>query len=94
MLTFIVHVRVKPECLAEMDAVLGDFCRQVLKNEPGVLYFDFARSVDEPDTCVVIEVYRDLAAREAHGKTQWLKDSLVKAALLTAGAPLVRQYVS
>ena len=30
------------------------------EHEPGVLYYDFARSVDDPDTYVVIEVYRDV----------------------------------
>ena len=37
-------------------------CAMTLEHEPGVAYYDFAKSVDEPDTYVVVEVYRDAGA--------------------------------
>ena len=37
-------------------------CAMTHEHEPGVVYYGFAKSVDEPDTYVVVEVYRDEAA--------------------------------
>lgn len=93
MLTFVIHVRAKLGHSAEMAALLDDFCWQVREKEPGVIYFDFAHGVEDPDTFVVVEVYRDAAARQAHGETPWLKDSMARAAHLTAGHPEVREYI-
>jgi quinol monooxygenase YgiN len=94
MITFVVHLRVKPERAAELEALLANVCEKVRQHEPRVAYYAFARSVEEPNTYVVVEVYRDPEARSAHMLTEWVQESLPKAALLIDGKPDIRQYVS
>jgi quinol monooxygenase YgiN len=94
MITFIVHLRVKPERAAEFEALLADVCAKVREHEPDVAYYAFARSVEDPDAYVVVEVYRDPEARSAHMLAEWVRESLPKAAFLIDGKPDIRQYVS
>lgn len=63
-------------------------------NEPGVVYYAFAKSVDEPDSYVVVEVYRDQEACTAHGETDWVRESIPKYLSLIEGMPQIVQYVS
>jgi quinol monooxygenase YgiN len=94
MITFIVHLRVKHECAAEFEALLAYVCTKVREHEPDVAYYAFARSTEDPDTYVVVEVYRDPEARSAHMLTKWVQESLSKVAFLIDGKPDIRQYVS
>jgi quinol monooxygenase YgiN len=95
MITFITHVRVSPGNAAEFEAVITDMCDNVRENEPGVVYYRFAKSVDDPDTYVVIEVYRDGAALGAHAETEYLKASVPKTSRLIEGGKYdIKQYVS
>jgi quinol monooxygenase YgiN len=65
-----------------------------LENEPGVVYYGFAKSVEEEDKYVVVEVYRDQAACAAHGDNAWVRESVPKMLELTEGMPQLAQYVS
>ena len=95
MITFITHMRVRPENVAAFETVIADMCAKVLENEPGVVYYGFARSVDDPDTYVVIEIYRDEAALLAHGETDYLKASVSATSRLIEGENYdIHQYVS
>ena len=68
---------------------------QVREHEPGVLYYNFAKSVRDPDTYVVIEVYRDEAAHSAHMEADWVKSSIPKSArLIENGKYDIKQYVA
>ena len=69
-------------------------CAMTRENEPGVAYYAYAKGVDEADTYVVVEVYRDAAAQAAHMQTPWVTQSLPKSAALIEGKPDIRQYVS
>ena len=93
MITFIVHLRVKPENAAELEALLTSVCDMVREREPGVLYYAFAKSTDDPETYVVVEVYRDAVVHAAHMAATWLQQPMIKAASLTEGRPEIRQYV-
>lgn len=64
------------------------------KHEPGVAYYEWAKSVDEPDTYVVIEVYRDAEVHAGHMASAWVQESLPRSAALIEGRPHIRQYVS
>ncbi len=65
-----------------------------LKNEPGVVYYGFAKSVEEEDEYVVVEVYRDQDACATHGGSAWVTESVPKMLELTEGMPQLVQYVS
>ena len=94
MITFIAHVQVTAERAAEFEALMGYVCEKVRENEPGVAYYAFSKSVADPNTYVVVEVYRDLAAHSAHMASHWVQESRPKAARLMLGKPDIRQYVS
>ena len=94
MVTFIAHVRVLPENAAAFEALMSHVAAMTHAHEPGVAYYEFAKSVDEPDTYVVVEVYQDVAVHAAHMASAWVRESLPVSARLTEGKPHIRQYVS
>lgn len=94
MITFIAHVRVKPENAAAYERVMAYVTGQAREHEPGVVYYDWAKSVADPELYVVVEVYRDVAAHEAHMARPWVTEMLPVAAPLMAGKPEIQQYVS
>ncbi len=95
MITFITHLRVSHENAAAFEALITEVSVKTRENEPGVLYYAFARSVKDPNTYVVIEVYRDEAAHSAHMETDWVKSSIPKSTLLIENGKYdIKQYVS
>jgi len=94
VITFIAHLRVRPENAQAFEGLMSHVTAMTLEHETGVAYYGFAKSVDEPDTYVVVEVYRDQAACAAHGDTAWVRESVPKSLVLTEGMPQLAQYVS
>lgn len=94
MITMIVHLRVAPANAAELEALLTRIAEETRANEPGVIHYQWAKSVDEPDTYVVVEVYVDAEVHAAHMASPWVRESLPKSAALIEGLPHIRQYVS
>jgi quinol monooxygenase YgiN len=94
MITFIAHLKVKPENGPAFEALLRHVRDSTRQHEPGVVYYDFGKSVDEPDTYVVIEIYRDAAAHAAHMQTDWVTESIPQSRGLFEGPFHIKQYVS
>src|ERR1700722_3832675 len=94
MITFITHLRVRPENAQAVEDLMTHVTAMTLENEPGVAYYGFAKSVEEADTYVVVEVYREQAACVAHGDTDWVRESVPQSLLLTEGIPRLAQYIS
>jgi quinol monooxygenase YgiN len=94
MITFIAHLRVRPENAQAFEDLMTHVTAMTLENEPGVAYYGFAKSVEDEDTYVVVEVYRDQAACVAHGDSAWVRESVPKSLLLTEGMPQLVQYTS
>jgi quinol monooxygenase YgiN len=95
MVTFITHLQVSPANAAALEVLLTDVSDKVRENEADVLYYAFAKSVKDPNTYVVIEVYRDEAAHSAHMETDWVKSSIPKSTLLIENGKYdIKQYVS
>ena len=95
MITLVAHARLRPENIGPYLAVLAEMTAKVRQNEPGAVHYGFARSVDDPNTVLVIEVYADHAAFEAHWKTDYIWPSIDKTKPLMEGGSLdIKQYVS
>lgn len=94
MITFIAHLRVPPENAQAFEELMTHVAAMTNENEPGVAYYGFAKSVEEPDTYVVVEVYRDQAACISHGDTAWVRESVPTTLTLIEGMPQLVQYVS
>jgi quinol monooxygenase YgiN len=93
MIAFIAHVRVRPENAAAFEAAVGEMCAQVRENEPGALYYGFARSDDDPSTYVVLEVFRDQAAHDAHQQQPYVQPSIAKTMpLVESGSFDLKRY--
>jgi len=94
MITFIARMTVRPEHAAAYEALMTEVRDLTRANEPGVAYYDFGRSADEPDAYVVVEVYRDAAAHSSHMKEPWVTESIPRTRTLVEGKFDIRQYVS
>jgi len=94
MITMIARMRVRPENAAEYEAVLSHVAAMTLQHEPGVPYYAWAKSAEEPDTYLVVEVYRDAAAHAAHMASPWVTESLPKSIALVDAGFDIQQYVS
>lgn len=94
MITFIAHVRVKPENAAAFEELMASVAAQTHAHEPGVAWYQFSKSVADPELYVVVEVYRDPQVHAAHMASAWVTESLPRAARLMEGKPEIRQYVT
>ena len=54
MITFIVHLEVPPENAAAFEELMTYVAATSLEREPGVVHYAFAKSVDDPQTYVVV----------------------------------------
>ena len=69
MITFVVHLQVPPHNAEAFEKLMTYVADMSKEREPGVVYYAFAKSVEEPDTYVGIEVYRDAEAVVKHKET-------------------------
>ena len=64
MIFITAKMTVKPEYADDWPEITREFT-EATRAEPGNLWFEWSRSVDDPDTWVLVEAFRDDAA-EAH----------------------------
>ena len=62
----VVTFKIKAGREAEAMAFFKDTAAKVEATEPGVLLYYFFQSPDDPGQVVVMEIYKDQAARDAH----------------------------
>jgi len=65
MIFITAKFRVLPEHAERWLEIAGDFTRAT-RAEPGCLWFDWSRSVDDPTEYVLVEAFRDGEAGAAH----------------------------
>jgi quinol monooxygenase YgiN len=92
MITFIAHFNVPPTNASAFEELLTHVAA-MSNGEPGVVYYGFAKSVEDADIYSVVEVYRDEAAVAAHGQTVWVTESVPKFLDLIEGIPEIKQYI-
>ena len=88
MILIVVKMPVRPEREDEWSALAADYARAV-NAEEGSLFFEWSRSLDDPDTFVCVEGFRDADAGGAHVQTQAFKDFVEKAPDLVAAQPQI-----
>jgi quinol monooxygenase YgiN len=94
VITFIAHLKVRPENGPAFEALMSRVRDLTRANEPGVAYYDFGKSAEEPDVYCVVEVYRDAAAHASHMGTAWVTESIPVSRQLVEGRFDIKQYVS
>lgn len=71
MIFITAKFRVKPEHAEQWPAATAEFTRAT-RAEPGCLWFDWSRSLDDPNEYVLVEAFRDDAAA-AHVQSDHFK---------------------
>lgn len=72
MIFIAAKFRVLPEHADQWPEIAGEFT-EATRSEPGCLWFDWSRSVDDPHEYVLVEAFRDDAAGAAHVQTAHFK---------------------
>jgi quinol monooxygenase YgiN len=65
MIFIVVKFKVKPEWVERWIDLVTPFT-EATRAEPGNLWFEWSRSIDEPDEFVLVEAFRDGDAGGAH----------------------------
>ena len=69
MIFIAVKFKVRPERADDWLELVDPFT-QATRGEPGNLWFDWSRSVDDPNEFVLVEAFRDGAAGERHVRSE------------------------
>ena len=88
MILIVVKFPVRPERADEWATLAADYARAV-NAEEGSLFFEWSRSLEEPETFVCVEGFRDSEAGAAHVGTQAFKDFVEQAPDLVAAQPQI-----
>ena len=74
MIFITAKFRVLPEHADRWPQIAGDFTRAT-RAEPGCLWFDWSRSLDDPNEYVLVEAFRDDAAAAEHVGSAYFKQA-------------------
>ncbi len=74
MIFITARFRVRPEYADRWPQIAGGFTAAT-RSEPGCLWFDWARSVDDPTEYVLVEAFRDQDAGVAHVQSAHFKQA-------------------
>ena len=75
MIFIVVKFTVKPEFADEWIARTGDFTTAT-RQEPGCLWFEWSRSVENPSQFVLLEAFRDGDAGAEHVQSEHFKAAI------------------
>ena len=88
MILIVVKFPVRPDRADEWTSLADEYTRAV-RAEEGNLFFEWSRSLEEPDTHVLVEGFRDAAAGQSHVATQPFADFVERAPDLVAAQPQI-----
>jgi quinol monooxygenase YgiN len=74
MIFITAKFRIKPEYAEDWPRIAGPFT-EATRAEPGCLWFDWSRSLDDPDEYVLVEAFRDGDAGGAHVSSDHFKQA-------------------
>ncbi|MBV9330115.1 MAG: antibiotic biosynthesis monooxygenase [Alphaproteobacteria bacterium] len=83
----VATLKVQPGKGGEFEKIFADLADQVRANEPGNSLYQVFKSRKDADTYVVMEIYSDQAALDAHGKSDYFKAAGPKLGPTLAGRP-------
>jgi quinol monooxygenase YgiN len=85
-------IKIKPDTDEAFETVAREMMAAVRANEPGNKVYQFCKSRTEPTTYVVMEIYADQAALEAHGKSDHFRSISPKMGPSMAGRPEIQYF--
>ena len=72
MIFIVVKFKPKPEYVESFPDKVADFTRDT-RNEPGNMWFDWSRSLEDPSEYVLVEGFRDGDAGKEHVTSEHFK---------------------
>lgn len=88
MIFIVVKFRPKQEYVEDFPDQVGEFTTAT-RNEPGNLWFDWSRSVEDPSEYVLVEGFRDADAGKEHVTSDHFKKFIAEAPALLSATPLI-----
>jgi len=88
MIFIVVKFAVRPEYADQWLDRVRPFT-EATRAEPGNLWFDWSRSVDDPNEFVLLEAFRDAEAGAQHVGSDHFKQALAEQPALLAGIPRI-----
>ncbi|MFC5722896.1 putative quinol monooxygenase [Streptomyces gamaensis] len=88
MIFIVVKMTVKPERTEDWLALVDDFT-QATRNEPGNLFFEWSKSVDNPHQFVLVEGFASREAGDAHVNSAHFKEAMETMADAIATTPQI-----
>ncbi|TDP91060.1 putative quinol monooxygenase [Labedaea rhizosphaerae] len=88
MIFIVVKFTAKPEHADQWLARVDEFT-QATRAEPGNLFFEWSRSVDDPNTFVLVEAFADGDAGAAHVQSDHFKAGIATLSSLVASTPQI-----
>ncbi|MGH3096121.1 MAG: putative quinol monooxygenase [Streptosporangiales bacterium] len=88
MIFIAVKFKVKPEYADQWMVVVSDFTRAT-RAEPGNLWFQWSRNVEDPEEYVLLEAFQDDAA-EAHVGSDHFKKAIAEMPQYLQETPKIR----
>ncbi len=86
MILIVIKMPVRPDRIDEFRTHADEYARAV-NAEEGSLFFEWSRSLEDPETFVCVEGFRDADAGGAHVGTQAFKHFVESAPDLVAAQP-------
>ena len=74
MIFITAKFQILPEYADEWPKIADEFT-QATRSEPGCLWYDWSRSLDDPNEYVLVEAFRDGDAGAAHVQSQHFKNA-------------------
>ena len=74
MIGIVATLKVQEGKNAEFEAIFTELSGKVRANEPGNLLYQLTKSRADPNTYKVMELYKDQAAIDAHGVTDYFRE--------------------
>ncbi len=94
MIGVVVTLNVKDGEQEAFEAAAKDLIAQVKANEGGTLVYDLVKKKDSDTEYCFMEQYRDQAALDHHGKTDYFAAAMPKLGACLAGTPTMTFYNS
>jgi quinol monooxygenase YgiN len=84
----VVKHQVRPEYADQWAELMAAFTKAT-RSEPGVISFDWTRSLDDPNELVLIEAFRGAEAGAAHVASTHFKDAIARLPDLLSAPPQI-----
>lgn len=86
MIFIVVKFPVRPECADEWPGLVNEFT-VATRAEPGNVSFDWSRSVEDPNTYILVEAFRDGDAGAEHVNSDHFKAAMTQLPRLISDVP-------